>query len=280
KRAETGGVLEVTLRRLAEFMEKAHKIKSKVKGAMFYPLAVFAVALAVMGVLMVYVVPRFQEVFNGLLAGSAMPAFTVFVMRISDAVRHHVPLVGLGVLALAILCAAFVRTSHGRLFFDRLKINAPILGPVFRKASISRFTRTLGTLLGSGVPVLQALSIVKETAGNLVMARVVGNIRDCVKEGETITLPLRESKVIPPLVVGMVDVGEQTGALPDMLLKIADNCDDDVDNAVNAMTSLLEPIMIVFLAIIVGSIVIAMFLPLIVIVNQGFDGNNGKVGDN
>jgi len=164
----------------------------------------------------------------------------------------------------------------GRWTFDYLKLVVPIFGKVFRKAAISRFARTLGTLLANGVPVLQALNIVGETAGNAVVGGVVAEVHDQVKEGESITVPLRASKVFPPMVVGMVDVGEQTGALPDMLLKIADNCDEDVDNAVNSMTSLLEPIMIVFLGVVVGSIVIALFLPLISIAGDGFESNGDR----
>jgi len=155
----------------------------------------------------------------------------------------------------------------------------PILGPVFRKASISRFARTLGTLLSSGVPILQALTIVRETAGNVVVGKVIATVHDNVKEGENITPPLRASAIFPPMIVGMVDIGEQTGALPDMLMKIADNCDDDVDNAVGAMTSILEPIMIVFLAIVVGSIVIAMFLPILGIMTGPGLGGDSTDGD-
>ena len=162
----------------------------------------------------------------------------------------------------------FIRTKFGRHAFDKFKLKMPVLGPVVSKVAISRFTRTLGTLVSSGVPILQALTIVKETAGNVIVANAVGAVHESVKEGETITAPLEASGVFPPMVISMVDVGEQTGALPEMLLKIADNYDDEVDNAVAAMTSLLEPIMIVFLAVIVGSIVIAMFLPLIELMNR------------
>ena len=156
-----------------------------------------------------------------------------------------------------------IRTKGGRRVWDKFKMKMPGLGPVISKVAIARFTRTLGTLVSSGVPILQALNIVKETAGNVIVGGAVGAVHDSVKEGETITAPLEASGVFPPMVISMVDVGEQTGALPEMLLKIADNYDEEVDNAVSAMTSLLEPIMIVFLAVIVGSIVIAMFLPLI-----------------
>ena len=274
---EVSGALEITLRRLAEFMEKAQKIKGKVKAAMFYPVAVMVVAAAILTVMMVFVVPRFQAVFEGLLNGAQMPAFTRFVMGVSDAARHHAPMVGLGILGIIIALTFALRTQWGRWTFDLFKLRAPVVGPVFRKTAISRLTRTLGTLLHSGVPVLQALTIVKETAGNKIVGQLVGNIHESVKQGETVTAPLRNSSVFSPVYVGMVDVGEQTGALPDMLLKIADQCDDDVDNAVSAMTSLLEPIMIVILAVIVGSIVIAMFWPLVIIMNS--DGIGGNAGD-
>ncbi len=277
KAGEISGALEMALRRLAEFMEKAHRIKGKVKAAMFYPIAVMIVATIILGVLMVYVVPRFQEVFDGLLNGRAMPAFTLFVLKISSAIKSHFVIVAVVTLGLIGALRILIQTRPGRRIFDRSKLTMPLLGPVFRKVAISRFARTLGTLLGNGVPVLQALTIVKETAGNVVVGKVIANIHASVKEGESIAVPLKASNVFPAMVAGMVDIGEQTGALPDMLMKIADNYDDEVDNAVNAMTSLLEPIMIVFLAVVVGSIVIALFLPLIAIINPDL-GNPGAGG--
>jgi type IV pilus assembly protein PilC len=267
KAGEIGGALEVTLTRLAEFMEKAQKIKGKVKAAMFYPCAVLTVAAGVVALLMVFVVPKFKEVFNGLLEGAQMPAFTRFVLGISEAIKNHI--IGT-VIAIAALCVVFLlglRTNLGRRSFDQFKLTMPVLGPVFRKAAISRFARTLGTLVGSGVPILQALTIVKETAANVVLCRVISSVHDNVKQGDPIAPTLKASRVFPAMVAGMVDVGEQTGALPEMLMKIADNYDEQVDNAASAMTSLLEPIMIVFLAVVVGSIVIAMFLPLVVLIN-------------
>jgi type IV pilus assembly protein PilC len=263
KAGELGGVLDVTLRRLADFMEKAQQIKGKVKAAMYYPCAVLCVAAGILLLLMTYVVPRFKEVFEGLLGGGRMPPFTLFILHLSDLVKSHI-LLGLVVaasLSIAFLCA--LRTGWGRRAFDHLKLVVPLVGPVFRKVAISRFSRTLGTLLGSGVPVLQALTIVKETAGNVVVGAVISEVHQQVKEGEPIAPTLKGSGVFPAMVAGMVDVGEQTGALPEMLLKIADTYDDEVDNSVSAMTSLLEPIMIVFLALIVGSIVVALFLPLV-----------------
>jgi type IV pilus assembly protein PilC len=172
------------------------------------------------------------------------------------------------------------KTKIGRLVWDKFKLKMPALGPVISKVAISRFTRTLGTLVSSGVPILQALTIVRETSGNVIISNAISKVHESVKEGETITAPLEASGAFPPMVVSMVDVGEQTGAMPEMLLKIADNYDEEVDNAVAAMTSLLEPIMIVLLAVIVGSIVIAMFLPLIAMINHiGDTGSGGGGGD-
>ncbi len=261
KAGELGGVLEVVLKRLAEFSEKAQKIKGKVKAAMFYPVAVLIVAVGIMILLMTMVVPKFKEVFAGM--GFKLPWFTTFVMSISDAICHNIVRTLIGVAILVVLFLLFIKTKFGRRVWDKFKLVMPPTGQVVSKVAISRFCRTLGTLVTSGVPILQALVIVRETAGNVIISSAVSKVHESVKEGETITAPLESSRVFPPMVVSMVDVGEQTGALPEMLLKIADNYDEEVDNAVSAMTSLLEPIMIVALAVIVGSIVIAMFLPLI-----------------
>jgi type IV pilus assembly protein PilC len=264
KAGEIGGVLEVVLKRLSEFMEKAQKIRGKVIAAMFYPCAVLVVATAIMGVLMVLVIPKFREIFAGALGnGRKLPGFTDFVLNISAAIKDHFIRTVIEIISVFIIFNIFVRTKFGRKLWDKFKLVVPVLGPVVSKVAIARFTRTLGTLISSGVPILQALTIVKETSGNVIVCNAVTMIHESVKEGETITAPLEASGVFPPMVISMVDVGEQTGALPEMLMKIADNYEEEVDNAVAAMTSLLEPIMIVFLAVIVGSIVIAMFLPLI-----------------
>ena len=269
---EMGGIVDQVLRRQAEFMEKAERIKGKVKSALFYPTAVMLVAAAIVTLLMVFVIPRFQSVFDGLLGGHPMPAFTLAVFHISSLFKDHF-LASAAVLAvLFVVFRLFIATRTGRYWFDGAKLFVPIFGRVFRKLTLARFSRTLGTLLGSGVPVLQALSIVKETTGNLVVGTMVGKIHDSVEEGGTMADPFRASNIFPEMVGGMVDVGEQTGALPDMLIKIADTSDEEVDNAVTAMTSLLEPVMLIFLAVIVGSIVIAMFLPLITII-QDLGGN-------
>ena len=279
KAGELGGVLEVVLNRLSEFMEKAQKIRGKVKAAMFYPCAVMFVAVTILTILMVFVIPKFELVFKDMLEGQSLPAFTDFVLSVSRAIAGHFVVALISIVSFFIALKLFTRTRFGRRLFDRLKLNFPILGPVISKVAISRFTRTLGTLVSSGVPILQALTIVKETSGNVIVGEAVSAVHESVKEGETITAPLEASNVFPPMVVSMVDVGEQTGALPEMLMKIADNYDDEVDNAVSAMTSLLEPVMIVFLAVVVGSIVIALFLPLISLIDQLGDPSAGKKGE-
>ena len=279
KAGELGGVLEVVLARLAEFMEKAEKIKGKVIAAMFYPVAVMIVAVCILAVLMIFVVPKFEAIFKDMLSpGAELPAFTRLILGISNTIKEHT-LVSLGIMVAVVIGYIFwSKTKQGRHAVDKAKLKMPVLGPVFSKVAISRFSRTLGTLVSSGVPILQALTIVKETSGNVVVGNAVAAVHESVKEGETITAPLEASNVFPPMVISMVDVGEQTGALPEMLMKIADNYDEEVDNAVAAMTSLLEPIMIVFLAVVVGSIVIAMFLPLIQLMNDlGGAGEGGDV---
>jgi type IV pilus assembly protein PilC len=268
KAGEIGGVLEIVLQRLSEFMEKAEKIKGKVIAAMFYPIAVLTVAVIILAVLMVWVVPKFKDIFKDMLPGQDLPGFTRFVLGISDAIANNFIVTASIVAVIVFSLMATIRTRPGRRVFDKFKLNMPVIGDVLRKVAISRFTRTLGTLVSSGVPILQALTIVKETSGNVIIGSAVAAVHESVKEGETITKPLEDSNIFPPMVISMVDVGEQTGALPEMLMKIADTFDDEVDNAVAAMTSLLEPVMIVFLAVVVGSIVIALFLPLIKLMEQ------------
>jgi type IV pilus assembly protein PilC len=268
KAGEVGGVLEVVLNRLAQFMEKAEKIKGKVKAAMFYPIAVLIIAVCILTFLMVKIVPQFENIFSEMLNGAQLPAFTQLVIGISKTMQHHFLLLVGALIITFVGTKMYIKTDKGRRNWDKLLLNSPLIGDLIRKATIARFTRTLGTLVSSGVPILQALLIVKETSGNSVVADAVGKVHDSVKEGESIVQPLEACGVFPPMVVSMVDVGETTGALPDMLMKIADNYDDEVDNAISAMVSLLEPIMIVFLAVIVGSIVIALFLPLIEIIKN------------
>jgi type IV pilus assembly protein PilC len=276
KAGELGGVLEVVLNRLAEFMEKAQKIKGKVIAAMFYPVAVMVVAVGILALLMIVVVPKFEAIFKDMLEGEALPAFTRLVLGISNTIKDNLIGTVITIFCVVVAFKLFAITKFGRRLVDRVKMKIPGLGPVVSKVAIARFTRTLGTLVSSGVPILQALTIVRETSGNVIVAEAVNAIHESVKEGETITQPLEASGVFPPIVISMVDVGEQTGALPEMLMKIADNYDEEVDNAVSAMTSLLEPIMIVCLAVIVGSIVIALFMPLIVLMDKVGDTGGGK----
>ena len=265
KAGELGGVLEVVLDRLAVFMEKAMRIKGKVKAAMFYPIAVLVVAIVIMGVLMVFVIPKFKDVFAEMM-GTGLPRFTEIVLNISDVIRLNATGTLTGMFACFFTFAMIGRTNFGRYILDKMSLLFPVIGPVVEKVAIARFARTLGTLINSGVPILQALNIVKDTSGNVVVARAVQDVHDSVKEGETIVAPLEASRVFPPMVISMVDVGEKTGDMPQMLEKIADTYDEEVDRAVESLTSLIEPIMIVFLAVIVGSIVIAMFLPLIAMI--------------
>ena len=264
---EVGGVLELVLTRLSEFQEKAAKIRNKILSAMVYPIIVMTMAMGILVFLLVFIVPRFELIFHDLLGDKPLPPVTRFVLTVSDYMQHQ-GLVLLGAVVAIVVIYNFVgRTTRGRLAIDNLKLRVPLFGNLNRKTAISRFARTLGTLVTSGVPILQALNITRETAGNAAIARALARVHDCVKEGESIVQPLEASKSFPPMVVSMVDVGEETGKLPEMLLKIADVYDDEVDNAVAALTSMLEPIMIVFLALVVGTIVIALFMPLISIIS-------------
>jgi len=263
---EAGGVLEVVLARLAEFMEKAEKIKNKVRGAMVYPIVVLCAAVGILSFLLTAIIPKFEDIFKDLLEGKKLPGITQFVIGASKAVRGHAVIVVGSVVVLVVVINVWKKTKAGRAVMDNIKLRTPVFGTLIRRSAIARLTRTLGTLLSSGVPVLQALTIVRDTSGNAVIARAIQHVHDSVKEGESMTAPMEASKVFPPMVISMVEVGEETGALPDMLIRIADTFDDEVDNAVSGLTSIIEPIMIIFLAVIVGTIVIAMFLPLVTII--------------
>ena len=263
---EVGGVLELVLTRLSEFQEKASKIRNKIRAAMVYPGIVMTLAIGIMTFLLIFIVPRFEAIFHDLLGDKPLPPATRFVMGASGFVQHN-GLVLLGAVVAVVTLYKFLgRTRRGRLAIDNFKLRMPLFGNLIRKTAISRFARTLGTLVTSGVPILQALNITRETAGNAAIALAIAHVHDSVKEGESIVQPLEASKMFPPMVVSMVDVGEETGKLPEMLLKIADVYDDEVDNAVAALTSALEPLMIVVLAVVVGTIVLALFTPLISII--------------
>lgn len=268
KAGEVGGVLDQVLIRLAEFMEKAQKIKNKVVGAMVYPIVVLMMALGILTFLMIVIIPKFKDIFSELLEGQALPGLTQFVMNSSELMTTRLPYLVVGLVVLIFLIKLAAKTDKGAYILDGIKLRMPIFGNLIRKTVVGRFTRTLGTLMSSGVPVLQALNIVRDTAGNEVIAKAVSQIHDAVKEGENMAPPIESSGVFPPMVVSMVQVGEETGELPEMLMKISDSYDDEVDNAVAGLTSVIEPLLIVMLALIVGTIVIALFLPLISIIGN------------
>lgn len=267
KAGELGGVLEVVLNRLAEYQEKAQKLKNKIVAAMVYPVIVMFIAVAIMAFLMLFIVPKFKVIFEEMLDGEKLPWLTEMVTGFSTTFAQYWWAVVLAVVVIFLLYKVIASTKAGRYAIDTSKLKMPLFGNVQRKSAISRFARTLGTLVTSGVPILQALNITRDTAGNVVISTAIDRVHESVKEGESIVAPLEASKVFPPMVISMVDVGEETGQLPEMLLKIADVYDDEVDNAVAGLTSMLEPIMIVMLALVVGTIVLALFLPLVKIIS-------------
>lgn len=268
KAGELGGVLELVLVRLAEYSEKAQKLKNKIVSAMVYPIIVMFIAVIIVIFLMMVIVPKFEKIFAEMLGDKPLPAITRFVIGFSRGIQANWLVYLVTFIVLFVGWKVFSATKGGRKVIDRIKLKMPLFGPIQLKSAVSRFARTLGTLVTSGVPILQALGITRETAGNVIIAEAVDKVHEAVREGESIVAPLEASRVFPAMVISMVDVGEETGQLPDMLLKIADVYDDEVDNAVDAMTSMLEPIMIVLLAVIVGTIVIALFMPMISIITE------------
>lgn len=263
---EAAGAMEVILSRLAGFLEKAAKLASKIKSAMVYPVVVLTIAMTITAGLMVFIVPKFKQIFEELLAGVALPPLTAFVIAISDVMKNQFLGVVIGLAVLIVIYKILNKTNKGKYFFDWIKYRMPLFGPIVSRSAIAKFSRTLGTLMASGVPVLNALQIVKETSGNDVVSAAIQKVHDAVKEGEGIAKPLSATKVFPDMVISMIEVGEETGKLPDMLQKIADTYDEEVDNAVDALTSMIEPLLIIFLAVVVGTIVIALFMPLIKII--------------
>ena len=257
---EVGGILDGILHRLASYMEKAMKLKSKIKGAMIYPATIVTVAVGVTAVLLIFVIPVFAELFSSF--GQALPAPTQFVINLSAFTIAYYPFIGAVLLATGVASRQFYRTESGRLAFDGAFLQLPIFGDLIRKSAVARFTRTLSTLVSSGVPILDALAITARTAGNKVVERAVLATRVSISEGRTIAEPLMQSKVFPPMVCQMISVGETTGALDAMLQKIAEFYEEEVDNAVANLTSLMEPLGIVFLGVVIGGLVIAMYLPI------------------
>jgi type IV pilus assembly protein PilC len=265
---EAAGAMEIILNRLALFMEKAASIAGKVKSALIYPAVVLSIATLVTAGLMIFIVPNFKKIFDELLAGEPLPGLTQFVMACSKILQEQIWIVFVALFGIFVAFKLTIKTKLGRFGVDWVKYNMPLFGPIISKTAISRFARTLGTLMSSGVPILNALSIIKETSGNEVVAGAVQKVHDAVKEGEGIAAPLGATAIFPQMVISMIEVGEETGKLPEMLEKIADTYEEEVDNAVGALTSMIEPLMIVGLAVVVGTIVIALFLPLTKIIEK------------
>jgi type IV pilus assembly protein PilC len=262
---EAGGILDTILLRLAVFLEKADALKRKIKGAMIYPGVIFSVAGVAVTVLLLFVIPTFQRMFES--AGVPLPGPTLFVVALSKLLQAYWWAMGIGIVAFVVLLKQYYKTSGGQLVLDRLLLNLPVLGNLQRKAAIARFTRTLGTLVSSGVSILDGLEITARTAGNRVLHDSIMESRNSIAGGETISEPLKRSGVFPPMVTSMINVGEQTGGLDEMLTKIADFYDEEVDAAVEALLAAMEPIMIVFLGIVVGGMIIAMYLPIFDMMN-------------
>lgn len=276
KAGELGGVLELVLNRLAEYQEKAQKLKNKIVAAMVYPIIVMFIAAAIMVFLMMVIVPRFETIFEDMLGSKdKLPDLTKWVIGFSRNMFEYKWILLGSIVSIVVGWRLMAATKGGRRWIDRMKLKLPLFGDVQSKTAISRFTRTLGTLVTSGVPILQALNITRDTAGNTIVSDAITKVHDAVKEGESMVAPLESSGVFPPMVISMVDVGEETGQLPEMLLKIADVYEDEVDNAVSALTSMLEPLMIVVLALVVGIIVMALFLPLIDVIKNLSGGAGG-----
>src|SRR5438105_1099336 len=257
---ESGGVLDVVLQRLSGYIEKAAALKRKVKGAMVYPITIISVAFLVIIFMMIFVIPTFAKMFQGL--GAELPLPTKIVMWISEFVQKFILVVIVGIAGIIWAIKRYYATDQGSKVIDRILLKIPVIGTLIKKVAVARFTRTMGTLLSSGVPILEGLLITARSAGNRVVEGAVMQARSAVMAGRTLADPLRSTPVFPPMVVHMINVGENTGALDNMLSKIADFYDDEVDTAVNSLTALLEPMMIVFLGVVVGGLVVAMYLPI------------------
>ena len=268
KAGEAGGVLDLVLTRLAQFQEKSIRTIKKVKSAMIYPTVIMFVAVSIVTLLMMVVVPQFESIFEQMLRGAPLPGPTQIVVNISDLFASNPILVLGGMAGLIIGVVLLKKTPQGAKVFDWLGLHVPVVKDVVSKSNVSRITRTFGTLLSSGVPILQALQITGDTLTNVFFVKAMSNIHNAVRDGESMAVQMDREPVFPTMVTSMVEIGEETGELPDMLTRIADNYDEDVDNAVAGVTSLIEPVMIVFLAVVVGFIVIALFLPIVSIIEN------------
>jgi type IV pilus assembly protein PilC len=260
KAGELGGMLEDILKRLSEFLDKTQKLKDRVKSALMYPMFVMIVAVLILIMLMVFVIPTFTSMFSEV--GGSLPLPTQILIIMSEITRRIWFLIPLLPVAFIAIYKAIIKNPDRRFIVDKMKLHIPIVGNLIQQIAVARFSRTLGTLLSSGVPILAALQTVRDTVGNEFIARAVMQVRDSIKEGESVSGPMEASKAFPPLVTKMVSIGEETGDLAKMLIQIADNFEDEVDVAVSGLTSLLEPLLIVFMGLIVGFIVVAMFMPL------------------
>ena len=265
---EASGAMEVVLVRLSEFMEKAARIEGKVKSAMVYPISVLCIAGCITAGLMIFIVPKFQKMFEEMLPGESLPMLTEFVMKTSEFMAKKAHIAAIGLVAFIICFKLALKTKIGATLFDMACLKLPPFNTLIIRNVSARFCRTLGTLMASGVAVLQALQIVKDTSGNEIVAKAIQDVHDAVKEGEGMTKPLEKSGVFPLMLCSMVEVGEETGALPDMLNRVAGVYEEEVDRAVEGLTSLIEPLMICFLAVIVGGIVIALFAPLVKMIDK------------
>ncbi|MCS7034770.1 MAG: type II secretion system F family protein [Phycisphaerae bacterium] len=272
---EAGGVLDIILNRLADFMEKAAKLKKKVIGAMIYPAVVILIAVGIVSMILIFVVPKFKEIFRDFKL--ELPAVTQLLITFSTfmAEQYGWAYLLFGPVVLMLIWKLIRLSEGGKYITDLALLKVPILGTILAKTSIARFTRTLGTLISAGVPILDAINITRETCGNEVYARALAKVHDAIREGESMADPLRATKVCDAIVVNMVDVGEETGDLDKMLIKIADNYDNDVDVLVGSLISVLEPVMVVVLGVIVGFIVIALFMPMVSLI-QGISGPGKK----
>lgn len=257
---EEGGILDNILIRLASYIEKAEALKKKVKSALVYPAVIVTVAVMVVMILMIFVIPVFESMFKS--AGQSLPLPTLIVLSLSKFIKKYVIIVIPGLILLGFLFRKFYRTDAGKTLIDRILLKLPVFGMLFKKISVARFARTLGTLVSSGVPILDGLNIVSKTAGNRVIETAILNARNSIREGETIAEPLGRSNIFPPMVIQMISVGESTGALDSMLSKIADFYEEEVDVAVGNLTALLEPFLMVFLGVVIGGVVISMYLPI------------------
>lgn len=266
KAGEAGGALEVILQRLAEFKERAQSLARKVKGAMIYPAAVITVAVGIVSFIMIYIIPKFKNIFDDF--GTDLPAMTKMLINMSDFMSNYYYLIPAIPFGFWLLMKIIRKNKTGAFVTDWLVLRVPILGKIIEKSTVARTARTLGTLLASGVPILEGLIIARDTAGNKVFERAFQGIYNAIREGETMAVPLKEARICDDMVVNMVDVGEETGALDNMLYKVADVYDEEVAVLVDGLVALLEPLMVVILGLIVGFIVIALFLPLIKLLNE------------